>query len=215
MGIFSILNGISKTLPRSKLQKSAKCLHSFITNKTTLSMGKLSAKSKSYADLWVGWKLLFWFCVSFSLWDLGELNPQKWCGGVRMKKPTISTDWAQNVLMRTWTNAVNRLTSLSSKFLSLNYSLNSPVLNCNLCLNILDIRLCHWGSNNTAFNSRVVKWPIFWGIGCWWADEEEGGSASWVVPNFVRTPTLPCIGEVVSFSGSLWGCKGLLQQGGE
>lgn len=46
MGIFSILNGISKTQPRPKLQKSAKCLHSFITNKTTLSKGKLSAKSK-------------------------------------------------------------------------------------------------------------------------------------------------------------------------
>lgn len=75
--------------------------------------------------------------------------------------------------------------------------------------------LYHWGSNNTGSNTGVVKWPIFWGIGCWWADEEEGGSASWVVPNFVGTPTLPCIGEVVWLSGSLWGCKGLLQQGGE
>lgn len=95
MGIFSILNGISQILPRPKLQKSAKWLHSFITNKTTLSKGKLSAKSKSYADLWVGWRILFWFCVSFSLWDLGELNPQKCCGGVRMKEPTKSTGWAQ------------------------------------------------------------------------------------------------------------------------
>lgn len=47
MGIFSILNGVSKTQPRPKLQKFAKYLHSFITNKTTLSTGKLSAKSKS------------------------------------------------------------------------------------------------------------------------------------------------------------------------
>lgn len=88
------------------------------------------------------------------------------------------------------------------------------MLNCNLCLNIVHIHPCHWGSNNTGSSTGVVKWPIFWGIGCWWADEEEGGSASWVVPNFVRTPTLPCIGEVVWLSGSPWGCKGLFAAGG-
>lgn len=58
--------------------------YSFSANKPTWS--KLSAKSISCADLSVGQGLLFWLCVSFSLWDEEEWNPQKCCGGVRMSR---------------------------------------------------------------------------------------------------------------------------------
>lgn len=87
--------------------------------------------------------------------------------------------------MWTWRNAVNCSTSPTTKFLWWN---NQPT--GKLCLNTVHICLYHRGSNNSGSSTGAVKWPIFWGIGCWWADEEEGGSASWVVPNFVRTPIL-------------------------
>ncbi|XP_077957790.1 ras-related protein Rab-28 isoform X2 [Gasterosteus aculeatus] len=51
---------------------------------------------------------------SFSLRDLGELNPQKCCGGVRVKRASRKLGPARNVPTQTQTKAVPRLTSPSS-----------------------------------------------------------------------------------------------------
>lgn len=148
------------------------------------------------------------------LMRLRRTKPPKMLWWSRQWKSQLKAQAGLNCLGRTWTNAVNRLTSLSSGFLSWN---NQRSLKCKTVRLKVVVYTCmyHWSSNGTRSNTGVVKCPIFRGIGCWWADEAEGGSASWVVPHCLRTPTLPCIGEIVWLSGFLWGCKGLLQQGGE
>lgn len=60
-------------------------------------------------------------------------------------------------------------------FLSSNFSF-PEIIWCELCLNIEVMCLYHRRNNKTGFNTRAVKRPIFWGIGCWWADEEEADS---------------------------------------
>lgn len=158
--------------------KFAKCLDSFITNKTTSSEGKLSAKSKSYTDLWVGWKVLLWFCVSFSLWDIGGPNPQKCCGRVDQKRPTISSARAL-LFMNTWTNAV--------PWFPVSFSSETVTDGSNDSIYHMYVSIT--GAVTTLEPAPELLKAHFLGnlvLMSWW---REVGFASWVVPNFVGTPT--------------------------
>lgn len=148
----------------------------------------------------------------FQLMRLRRTKPPKMLWWSQNEKSQLKAQAGLHSFIRTRTNALNRFTCLSSKSLSWN---NHWSLECELyaLFKCSVHKVCITGAATTLGSTPGwLNSPFSGELG---VDElvkrRVALRAGWSQLRWA--PTLPCIGEVMWLSGSLWGCKGLLQQG--